>query len=228
MKNITLVTCLLISFLSFSQEWSFEKPDYETIEKNIQINDSNLFYKSLMQRYQEADSTMTLQEKRHLYYGYSFNENYAPYSSSNYSDSLSVVLQKKKLEPIDFKNVITFTDSMLTNNPFDLRAMDYQMYALKKTGNTTTYQNRVIQFRTTLDALMSSGNGASKEDAFYVIYTSHEYDLLGVIGFQFAGSQSLIEHYDYLTVAENKSNIEGLYFDVSPCLNALNKMFEED
>ncbi|WP_299780011.1 DUF4919 domain-containing protein [uncultured Formosa sp.] len=228
MKNIVSILCLLVSFLSFSQDWNFEKPNYETIEKNIQNKNSNLFYDSLMNRYQKSDSTMTLEEKRHLYYGYSFHKNYSPYSSSNYSDSLSVVLQKKKLEPIDLKNVITFTDSMLTKNPFDLRAMDYQMYALEKTGNTATYQNRVIQFRTTLDALMSSGNGASKEDAFYVIYTSHEYDLLGVIGFQFAGSQSLIEHYDYLTVAENKSNIEGLYFDVTPCLNSLNKMFEDD
>ena len=66
-----------------------------------------------------------------------------------------------------------------------------------------------------------------KKEAFYVIYTSHEYDLLNILGFQFGGSQSLIEHYDYLTLAENEAKIEGLYFDVSPCLNSMSKMFKE-
>jgi len=39
--------------------------------------------------------------------------------------------------------------------------------------------------------------------------------------------QSLIEHYDYLTVAKNDAKIEGLYFDVSPCLNSMSNMFKE-
>ena len=31
-----------------------------------------------------------------------------------------------------------------------------------------------------------------------------------ILGFQFGGTQSLIEHYDYLTLSENQAKIEGL------------------
>ena len=227
MKRIILVSFILISSLSYSQDWDFEKPNYKKIEKNIKKKNSNLFYKSLMNRFQNADSTMTLEEKRHLYYGYTFDENYSPYSRSDYGDSLRVVLQKEKLDSLDLIKVVDFTDKMLLDNPFDLNAINYQLYSLEQMGDKTTFNKKVTQLRNIVDALMSSGNGKSKKEAFYVIYTSHEYDLLNILGFQFGGSQSLIEHYDYLTLAENEAKIEGLYFDVSPCLNSMSKMFKE-
>jgi hypothetical protein len=116
---------------------------------------------------------------------------------------------------------------MLLDNPFDLSAINYQLYSLEQMGNKKSFDKKVTQLGTIVDVLISSGNGKSKKDAFYVIYTSHEYDLLNILGFQFGGSQSLIEHYDYLTLAENEAKLEGLFFDVSPCLNSMSKMFKE-
>jgi hypothetical protein len=227
MKKLALITFILISFSTYSQDWDFEKPNYEKIEKNIQEKESNLFYKSLMDRYLKADSTLGLEEKRHLYYGYIFNKNYEPYFRSNYGDSLRVVLQKESMDSIDLRTIVRFTDSILTKNPFELNAINYQLYSLEQMGNRELFDHRIVQMRIIVDALMSSGNGKTKEEAFYVIFTSHEYAILNLLGFQFGGSQSLIEHYDYLTVAENEAEIEGFYFDVSPCLNSMSKMFED-
>lgn len=227
MKKIILITFILIGHLTYSQDWDFEKPDYKKIEKNIQMEKSNLFYKTLMNRFQQADSTMTLEEKRHLYYGYIFDENYSPYSRSSYRDSLRVVVQKEEIDSLDLKKIIDFTNEMLLKNPFDLNAINYQLYSLEQLGNNESFEKRMIQLRIIVDALMSSGNGKSKKEAFYVIYTSHEYDLLNILGFQFGGSQSLIEHYDYLTITENEAKLEGLYFDVSPCLNSMTKMLKK-
>ncbi|WP_452220862.1 DUF4919 domain-containing protein [Lacinutrix salivirga] len=227
MKKIILITFILIGHLSYSQDWDFEKPNYKKIEKNIKKKKSNLFYKTLMSRFQKADSTMTLDEKRHLYYGYIFDKNYSPYSRSDYRDSLRVVLRKEKMDSLDLNRIVEFTNKMLFENPFNLNAINYQLYSLEKLGNKESFDKRVNQLRIIVDALMSSGNGKSKKEAFYVIYTSHEYDLLNFLGLQFGGSQSLIEHYDYLTIAENEDKLEGLYFDVSPCLKSLSKMFKE-
>ena len=227
MKRIILITFILMSHLSFSQDWDFEKPNYKKIEENIQNKESNLFYEVLMNRFQQADSTMTLDEKRHLYYGYIFDENYSPYSRSDYGDSLRVVLRKEKMDSLDFNKIVDYTTKMLFENPFDLNAINYQLFSLEQLGNEESFEKRAIQLRTIVDALISSGNGKTKEEAFYVIYTSHEYDLLNILGFQFGGSQSLTEHYDYLTIAENEIKLEGLYFDVSPCLNSMSKMFKE-
>ncbi|UAB80604.1 DUF4919 domain-containing protein [Marixanthomonas sp. SCSIO 43207] len=227
MKKIYLIVFIFVSSLSYSQDWYFEKPNYTVIKKNIKKKKSNLFYESLMNKFQNADSTMTLEEKRHLYYGYIYDENYSPYSRSDFGDSLRVVLQKEKLDSLDLIRVVDFTDKMLLDNPFDLNAINYQLYSLEQIGDKITFNKKVTQLRIIVDALMSSGNGKSKKEAFYVIYTSHEYNLLNILGFQFGGSQSLIEHYDYLTLAENEAELEGLYFDVSPCLNSMSKMFKE-
>ncbi|MCW8981765.1 MAG: DUF4919 domain-containing protein, partial [Altibacter sp.] len=99
--------------------------------------------------------------------------------------------------------------------------------AFEQKMEKANFEKTYVRMSTVFDALLSSGNGVSKEEAFYVIYTSHEYDLLNLLGFQFGGMQQLIEHYDYLTVAKNEAGIEGFYFDVSPCLNAMSKMFGE-
>ncbi|PIE50235.1 MAG: hypothetical protein CSA38_04065 [Flavobacteriales bacterium] len=228
MNKLILTLFLLLSQFAYSQNWKFEKPDYTKIEKNIQNKESNLFYDTLMKRFLKADSTMTLQEKRHLYYGYIFHKDYSPYSNSDYSDSLNTILEKQKsLEKVETNTIIDLTNKILSETPFDLNAFVYQLYALDKNKNKQAFKKRVTQMRIIIDALMSSGNGINEKQAFYVIYTSHEYNLLKVLGFKFGGTQSLIKHFDYLTLAENDSQLEGLYFDVSPCLNYLSKKFKD-
>ena len=227
MKPILIISFLLFSVSSFSQDWKFESPSYDQIEKNIKTKKSNLFYDTLMNRFQRVDSTMTLDEKRHLYYGYSFNEKYSPYSRSDFNDSLKIILQKESHDKIDLDRIIKFGDSILVSNPFDLSTINYQLYALEQNENKEGFGNKFIQLTIIIDAIISSGNGKNKKDAFYVIYTSNEYNLISILGFEFGGTQSLIEHYDYLTIAENDAGIEGLYFDVSPCLNSMAEMFKD-
>lgn len=226
MKQILCILLFSLSTTAFSQEWAFEKPDYKSIEKNIANSESFFFYETLMNKFKAADSTMTIDEKRHLYYGYSFNENYSPYGSPDYSDSLRTVIRLKEHGSAEYQKIVQFGDSVQITEPFNLRAINYQLYALEKLKRFEEFNNKITQLRIVVDALMSSGDGRSKKDAYYVIYTSHEYDLLNIMGYQFGGTQSLIEHYDYLTVAKNEDDIEGFYFDVSPCLNSMSNMLK--
>ncbi len=83
-----------------------------------------------------------------------------------------------------------------------------------------------FQMNVIIDALLSSGDGLEKESAFYVTYISHEYDLIKILGFEFGGQQSLIDHYDYLKIEENPEDVGGFYFDISPCLNSMADMFK--
>ena len=218
---------LLVGSLAFGQEWEITPPDYDQIEARINDATSPYYYPVLMDRYTKADTTLTLQEKRHLYYGYVFQPGYTPYDSSDFTDSLSQVLRKENHTDRDLDKIIRYGDSLLAGNPFDLRILNYQMYALQRKEDHARFEAKMIQSRAIMDALLSSGDGTSKSFSFYVINTSHEYGLLGILGFDFGGSQSLIDHYDYLTVAENDYGIDGLYFDVTPCLNRLKHMLEQ-
>lgn len=224
-RLVFILAFLLISVLGFSQKIKTKKPNYKQIEKEISDKQSIYFYPSLFKRYLVADSTMTLNEKRNVYYGYTFQNDYSPYAHSSYYDSLKLVLKKKQPNNDELSMIINFSDSILAKNPFDLRALNYQLYAYESLQKQEEFNKKIVQMRIIVDALLSSGDGLKKKTAYYVIFTSHEYDLLYILGLEFGGSLSLIEHYDYLKVTQNSKKIEGLYFDVSPCLNSLNSMF---
>ncbi len=225
-KLILLLSIYLITAPIFSQNQEFKKPDYKKIQKTIKKKSSPFYYPELIKRFMTSDSSMSLEEKRHLYYGYTFNKNYSPYGNSNYNDSLRPLLQKEEHNYEELEKIVTLTDSLLEETPFDLRAINYHLYASDKLAKKESFNKRLNQFNVVVDAMLSSGDGLSKKTAYYVINTSHEYDLLTILGFEFGGNQSLIEHFDYLSVAENEAEIEGLYFDVSPCLNHLSDMFK--
>ena len=225
-KQLLILTFLLVSAMGFSQNMQTAKPDYKKIEKEISKEKSEFFYSKLLKRYMNSDTTMTLKKKRYLYYGYSFQNAYSPYGHSDFSDSLRVLYQKEQHNDKELNKIIELSDSILVENPFDLRAINYQLYALEKLEKTFEFDKKINQMRIIIDALLSSGDGLKQKTAFYVIYTSHEYALLNILGFEFGGEQSLIDHFDYLKVAKNSQNIKGFYFDVDPCLNSMNDMFK--
>ncbi|MEZ5083803.1 MAG: DUF4919 domain-containing protein [Bacteroidales bacterium] len=223
---ISIFTIFIISN-SFSQELKFERPNYKKISKEIKKKKSEFYYKNLFDRYLNGDTTFNLNEKRHLYYGFSFQDDYSPYGSSTYNDSLKVFYEKDTLTEFDFKEIIKFSKLILDEKPFDLRAinnLNYSYYSLgnKDLENLYNYKSLLI-----IDAIMSSGDGISEKSAFYVIYVSHEYDLLNALGFGFGGEQSLTTNgYDYLKLQDNEFGIEGFYFEISRSLEHLNLMFK--
>ncbi len=225
-KQLLIISALLFSVMVFSQEMKMKKPNYRRIKRKISKEKSDYYYPKLMKRYRSSDTTMTLQEKRYLYYGYSFQNNYSPYGESIYIDSLRQLFKKEEYDNKDLLQIIAFSDSVLVKYPFNMRVMNYQLYAYDKLGEKDKFERKISQMKIMVDAILSSGDGLTMKTSFYVIYVSNEYDLLNILGFEFGGEQSLIEHYDYLKVAENPQNIDGFYFDVIPCLNSLNGLFK--
>ena len=226
MKRFYLITILLFSQLVYSQEFIPEKPDYKKIGKEIKNKKSVYYYPVLMQRFLEADSSFTLEEKRHLYFGYTFQPGYSPYAIKPYQDSIRAVNQKDTLMESDYRMLLGFADSLLVDDPFNLRALNVKLFVYDHGADMHSFFLTIQRMNAIFDAILSSGDGTSKKTAFYVIAVSHEYDVLDFIGFDFGGQQSLIEHYDYLTVKENQYGIDGLFFDISPCLKHLDLMFK--
>ncbi len=223
--GLTLIFLFSVCLLS-GQSVASIKPDYDAIEKAIKKKKSDLYYPKLMQRYLASDTSMNLKEKRHVYYGYTFQPDYAPYSFSDLTDTINTLMDKDFQSPEEIQAILNFSDSILKDDPFNFRAMSNQLYVYDKLYDRDGYHKVIVKARILFDAILSTGDGLSKETAFYVAFTSHEYALLNMIGFEFGGKQSLIEHYDYLTLAENEEGVEGMYFDVSPCLNFLSKSFK--
>ncbi|WP_298368651.1 DUF4919 domain-containing protein [uncultured Lutibacter sp.] len=227
MKKRPLLLLFMLSVLiGFSQNKKKEKPNYKKIERMIKKENSDFYYPKLVAKFNAADTTLTLQEKRLLYYGFSFQKNYSPFENSTFKDSLKTVLSKSRLTNLDYSSVVKYADSILVEFPFNFQALNYKLIAFKSLQNKNEFIKTIIQMRTIIDAITSSGDGKTEETAIYVVNVSHEYLTLSALGLKFSGEQSLINHYDYLSVAENPKGIKGLYFDISPSLNALGEMLK--
>lgn len=221
MKNTFLLLLIFVSIVSSAQELAFEKPNYDEIEKEIKDANSVYYYSKLKQKFDSADFTMSMEEKRHLYYGFVFQDEYATEYASKNRDKFIEILHKKELTEIDYDQIISYGDSILKTCPFDLRILNYQNIVFDKRGITNRMINSSAKIRIITNAILSSGDGLTEETALYVTAISHEYDIINILGFEFGGSQSLIKTYDYLTVKENNDKIKGLYFDITPSLTKL-------
>lgn len=216
MKPLFSLLLLLFWAGAFCQTEEFIKPDYKQIEKNVGDKKSPLYFSSLYERYKKADSTMTIEEKRHLYYGHSFQKNYSPYSISDSQEELNEILRSQKTDKKTLEKLIKISNKVLEDFPFSIRIKEYRIYAFKELGKYKESRAEEIQASIIIDAILSTGDGETQEKSFFVIHTTNEYEILDILGFRFGGEQKLIEHqYDYLTLAENSYNLKGFYFDVT-------------
>jgi hypothetical protein len=223
MKKIFAAALIIFAFMSsYSQTEEFTAPDYKVIEKNVSDKNSALYFNTLFDRYTKSDSTLTLEERRHLYYGYSFQDDYSPYARSESEKKLREVLQKENGTEDDLKKIIEYTDDMLKTYPFSIRVKEYRIYSFRELGMIADAEKESIQAEIIIDAILSTGNGTDKESSFYVINTMNEYEILSILGFEFGGSQTLVDgRYDYLALADNPYQIKGFYFDVSRSLESM-------
>ena len=224
MKKFVFVFLLIVGGLTVSAQPPFKAPNYKSIRKNIENSSSDFYYPKLMGRYQNGDSTLTREERRHLYFGYVFHPNYVPLDTSSYNKSLMETLsQKESFTTVDYNRLIDDADALLREDPFNLRALNTKLIVYAQQDNVPEYKKAIQQRKVVLDAIVSSGDGLTKKTAYHVIKVAHEYDFLSCIGYENIGGSKITGHYHYVQLGENKYGIEGLYFDITPVLKYMSK-----
>ncbi|WP_333876909.1 DUF4919 domain-containing protein, partial [Flavobacterium sp.] len=144
-KFLVLWLVLTGLFVSAQEETKFVKPDYKAIKKEVSNKKSAYFYEKLMAKFNAADSTMTLEEKRHLYFGFTNSKLYSTVYMNPANDSLRSIIYKENLDTEDFKKIISYGNEILKENPFDMRTMNIMSYAYEKQGNLNEAKNKAVQ-----------------------------------------------------------------------------------
>ena len=212
-----ILTLFLFVNLGFSQVNSFDVPNYKKIKRTINKSKTSLYYNHLLKKFNNINNkSMTLKEKRHLYYGYIFQKNYKPFGFNKYRDSLNLY-SRKSLTKINLKKALMFSEYILSENPFDLKTLAYKVYLHKKNKDKIGLSITKNQIKIINDAILSSGNGRTKETAYYIIYRDHKEAFLKYRKLKPSGFYKTIDKYriEYLNVAKNDQGVRDMFFNVS-------------
>jgi hypothetical protein len=216
MKKIFTLLAFLMIFGANAQEET-SSPDYAFIQKNITDKSSPYYYASLYSRYKNADASLTLEERRHLYYGYVLTPRKIDEAALMQTHAnLKEILQKQNPTIPDLENVVAYTATLLEASPFSITIKKYRQYCLMQLERFDDAKTERDQTDIIVDAILSSGDGTTKQNSIHVIDAANEYELVTVLGFEPVGDQYATNgQYDYFTINKNAYNLSGLYFEVS-------------
>lgn len=221
------IVATLLSFISvYAEDKSNGQPDFAHIKKVVNDPYSPYYYPTLVQKYNSNDTTMTDDEFLHYYLGYTFQEDYNPYRTSEFAHQIDhLYKQNKKLSSVEYENLVKFAKQTLEDDPFDLRQINILIYGLK--GLNRYREAAVWQYRLDhlIDAIISTGDGTTPETAWHVIYPNHEYIILNCLGMKGVDFVFVEPFYDYVEIEKNARRIEGFYFNVKRILDVYTQKY---
>lgn len=204
-----------------------QAPDYREIRSSIQNAKGPNYYPQLMRRYLENDTTLTMEQYRALYYGFTLQEDFVPYQQERQKlfDIRRELVKNngsKKICP----EAIKISKEALDDNPFDLLAISTLAFSYLQLNDTVSYNLWNDKQNSLLDAIVSSGDGEDIESAIHVINIEHEYEVLNRMGLQILSDSLCSDKVEYLKVLPNAEDVPGLYFNFGACRQAYRKKYE--
>ncbi len=217
------------SQLSWGQsQQKLSRPDYGYIEKVTKDKTQNTYYPKLLKRYMHNDTSFSAEEMQLLYYGKFFQDGMSSINRDrDLDDSVKAVYKRDTLIKKDYEKLLTYFLRMQKTKPLDLATL-YRLMSV--CYNINDPRGAVYEFYLTnlMGVIVATGDGKTEETAFHIGSVSDEYTFLNLAGLDFGGSQSLIHSCDYLTVAENKYDLKGIYFNIEQILMEERKLFGID
>lgn len=198
-----------------------EKPDLAKIRAVTLDPHSKYYFPKLKAKYDRKDTTMTNDEFRHFYLGYMFQEDFDPYRQSPYSGRTDQLRMKASHTKEEIDTILKYAQLSLEDNPFDLRQMSFLVHVLKEKKKNMSAKIWEYRLEHLLGAIKSTGTGEDIENAWYVIYPMHEYDMVQVLGYEATDAAFIEPGYDYLTVRPDETDkrkrdksAKGFYFNI--------------
>jgi hypothetical protein len=233
MKPLSLSFLLLFSLLnclksqtsidSIIQTFNYKK-DFKSILTNTQDQESNLFYKKLLKRFQDNDSTLTNYETLALMIGFTENPKYKPMED-----------MEKEVEIFDHNNANEFSEAIeksktyLNGHPLSLLVLREISYAYGKISkvyekdmvfDSAIYFNGLSSYYMSLndrimEAMIFSGKGRSPENPIFSLGLADGEHFIPNVGYEIEKKNTLWnKNGDFLEhiVALDKLTTKDFYF----------------
>ncbi len=231
MRKLKALLLILIGFAIQSEAFSqsdmakmlMDTPQkplvYKEIELEVTHPSSNYYYPPLFERYEKGDTTLTVDDYRHLYYGYMFNDDYRPHTEPKYVDSLSVLLNKSQgaFTQESLVTAIRYLDSILVERPFSLKFLNLMTYVYsEKVRDMDKALYYAYKYNMILSAIFSTGSGVSSKSPWIVLYRVDAQTVLSTIGADVARRNYITANIEYYFLKERQGDVRGYYFDFHP------------
>ena len=216
-KNLLLIALFCVSLCGFAQR----VPDYAKIEEEVINPSSQYYYPLLMQRYVANDTTLTVNDFYHLYYGYTFQESYKPLIEPLQKDSLASLFATRTTFPPDvFDKIERYSKVILSVEPFNLRDINVLAFAYQNAGLNEKAEQMMFKLEKIVEVIKSTGDGLSEKSPWWVIYRHHSNDLLSVLDIETVKNITISKNIEYLQIRNRAdSRIKGYFFNISGIYN---------
>ena len=205
------------------------RPDLEEIKREVTDPKSVYYYPKLIERYEKNETVMNLEDYRHLYYGYLFQEDFNPYRHSDASTKNESLYYKNGHTRAELDSIITYAKEALSDNPFDLTQMNFLIYALRARGKVNLANIWQYRLNHILQAIVSSGTGADKDNAWFVINPRHEYNIINFQNAVAKDQQYEEPYFDRIEVEkQNGKERATYYFNIRNLLEEYYRKFPEN
>ena len=229
----SLFLWLIIIFSPFflkAQDDEYQAPDYDAIQTMMTKNPN--LYPSIEARFLRPDFSLTEEEINIFYYGKIFRDDYSPYHDVEWTKNINQILYsynpKKSILKKELKNI----NKALADYPVSLEGYFIKyIICIGLYGDTSEeVESSMYQLLFLLRTIARTGDGTSMGSAIHVTHVSDEHTIMRMMGFSWK-KQSLLgnegQYYDRFELDENENELEELFFNITPCYNALNKLFSE-
>lgn len=189
-------------------------PDNGAISAAISDVSSPYYYPSLMLRYENGDTTLTLDDYHYLYYGFAFQDRYKPTDPVRGTDEILAVFERNnnpgKEEALE---IIRYAKQVMEQDPFSLNNINYLTYAYGVIGDTINERINADRFEKIYSTIESSGKGTAEKSPWHILWFSHANDLLATKGFEVDKRTIVSRSTEYIEVKKNDMGAKGFYFD---------------
>ena len=148
-----------------AQETEPQAPDNDAILKDIMNGQSSNYYPSLFMRYMAGDTTLTLDEYRHLYYGYAWQPEYEPFDKPEVKDKLLLLVAQTKdsLTLENAEQIVDYANEVMRFDPFSPGNLNFLIYGYGAIGNKV---QELLRHEDILGVVITHGTDTLEETAY--------------------------------------------------------------
>ncbi len=218
--RFTYIFTLLAMLIGATPQLKAQPLEEETLLLEITNTQSENHYTSLRLRFEMGDTTLTLNNYRHLYYGFAYQDDYKPLEVNPYMDKLLLLASELEVDRPNvsiLRQIIFVAKDALRSDPFNIRVWNLMAYAFGALGDSEAEREAFRRVQMIIATIKSTGNGLKEASPQHVLMFDHALDVMAADNLQHNKPLIVSRTVEYIPLVSprtvDNTKVKGFYFD---------------